>query len=167
MTAVDQSEMLEVLLSYCATWQALTNATGVPATAATFIHQYEADDDATYPRATIIDEESVSEAVGTNSPFSGRGQIYLRFDLVPDVTLETRKDRRAWVRGKVHTIRSEMEALSYGRTTPSGYSISHLIVKSIRVGPPMEQTQFDEDDDEDCSDQGRIWQTHMNVEYGN
>lgn len=165
MTVVDQAEMLEVLLSYCATWQALARAATTPADAALFIHQYECDEEnECYPRATIIDGEATSQGVSI-SQFAGTGTLFIEIDLVPDVTLETRKARRAWVRDKIHTIKAEMEALSYGRTTPSGYSVSHLIVKSIRVGAPTEQGQIDRPIGEDKPQ--FVWTTQLAVEYGN
>jgi hypothetical protein len=169
MPAVDQAEMLEVLLSYCATWQTLTNASSTPATAALFIHQEECDDDAAYPRATIVEGESTSQAVAISSVYSGTGRLWLVIDLVPDVTLETRKARRTWARVQVHTIKQEMEALSYGRTTPTGYSVSHLVLKSVRVSPSREVPQIERaSDDENCNDQPEhVWRTELEVEYGN
>ncbi len=169
MTVVDQAEMLEVLLSYCATWQTLTNASSDPDTAALSIHQYECDDDESYPRATIIEGEATSQAVAISSVYSGTGRLWLVLDLVPDVTMETRKARRAWVRQQVFSIKAEMEALSYGRSTPTGYSVSHLVVKSVRVGAPTEVAQINRPtDDENCNDQPEfVWRTEIEVEYGN
>src|SRR5690349_2447548 len=106
MTVVDQAEMLEVLLAYCATWQTLCNASSDPTTAATFIHQYECEEDAAYPRATIVEDDSQSQAVAVSSVYSGTGRLFLVIDLLPDVTLQTRKDRRAWVRQKVFSIKA-------------------------------------------------------------
>ena len=166
MTVVDQAEMLEVLLAYSATWQALTN-TSTAAGAQNYIHQEECDDDKPYPRATVIEDERISEGVSV-SQFAGNGRLWLVIDLVPDVTLETREARRDYVRDKVQTIISEMQDLSYGRTTPSGYSVSHLIVRRFRRGRPREESQINRPTDEArCSDKPQfVWRTETEVEYG-
>jgi hypothetical protein len=129
MSVVDHAEMLEVLLAYTANWQTLTS-TASPALARAFVHQYECDNTANYPRATVLRDRDHLEPDGFNQTRGG-GSLGLRIDLVVSALLTTRKLRDAWVHQQIRTLVKEMLALSVGRSTPSGYSVTHLVVKRI------------------------------------
>lgn len=159
--------MLEVLLASSATWQSITNTASV-ADAREFIHLGEGDNDAKYPRAVIGDLSLTSTAVATGQS-SGRGRLYLAFYIKVDIsTYRTREARRAWVRSKLGDIRQEMEVVSFSRATPAGYSISHLVLRSIdqMFIPPYERPARDSDIDSDSDiPTHAVWQSEWEVEY--
>lgn len=136
--AVDHAEMLEVLLASTATWQAVTG-TATLALARAYVDIYERLESAGYPRALIQDDPLWGNPVATGTG-SGGGALSLSFWVKPDLAVYTsREARRTWLRGQLADIKNEMEVLSYGRTTPAGYTNSHLLVKRITWScPPFE-----------------------------
>jgi hypothetical protein len=159
MSVVDHAEMLEVLLAYTATWQTLTGQ-GTPTLARNYVYQYEADDTTNYPRATVMRDRQHRETDGFNQT-KGGGTLGLRIDLKAANTLTTRKLRDAWFNQQIQTLIKEMLALSVGQTTPSGYSVTHLVVKRI-----TSECQFEQDREDQPADVvDWIWTAMLLIEW--
>jgi hypothetical protein len=164
--AIDQAEMLEVLLASTALWQTLCGVATVPLARA-FVHREEALETASYPRAIVVEGPSWLAATGTGQ-HAGGGQLWLTLGFSVDTTAHaTRQARRAWVRDQVITLRQQMLALAQSRATPAGYSVSHLAVRRITLEIPPRELAISEQPVDVAGDlpQRVIWAAEMSVEY--
>jgi hypothetical protein len=168
---VNQEEMLAVLLAYSSTWQTLLDANTVDQALAQVCRGQAADggdEPVKYPRAVVDEIERERNQKATRT-FAGRGTLLLTIEAQPpDDTRASYDDQRSWFKEQIDAIELDMRTTSSGRTTPTGYSVSHFQIKTMSwaVDPFLvpEADQEEQETSEDA-DQRPLWAMQFRVEY--
>ena len=174
MSAFDgQADLLATLIASTATFQSVTGMSTV-ATAKERIALPEALDDDTaeahavpYPRAIITDGSLIERRSAATGTWRGTGSLFLAFEFEAPPDKRTELTQRAWFLNKVSTLLREAEVISDSRATPSGYSSTHLVLRSYRrvAGPFVVAPARREQPDDSEAELRPLWAIEFEVEY--
>ena len=133
-----QADLLAALIASTATFQSVTGTASMAA-ARVRIAVGEATDDGhedsdgqtplDLPRAVVTRSSKSVSVVGT-ATFAGTGELLVLFEFRAPGSKATQNEQEAWFTAATDDIVSEGMTLSVSRASPSGYSTSHLQIRS-------------------------------------
>ena len=170
MSAFDgQMDLLATLIASTAEFQSTTSASTV-ALAKDRIGYHESADEENpikYPRATIADGGVIERVKTSTGSWRGTGSLFLSFEFPAPTNKVTVEQQREWFLTKVSTIMRQAEVIGDSRATPTGYSTSHLMIRSYRrLNGPFALQPSERDLPEDTDSPLRpLWAIEFEVEY--
>ncbi len=169
-----QADLLAALIASTATFQSVTNTASM-ASARVRIAIGEATDEGhddsdgqtplDLPRAVVTRASERTSVVGT-ATYAGSGELLVLFEFRAPGSKVTQNEQEAWFTAATSDIVREAFTLSVSRASPTGYSTSHLQIRSAEMSDVSYlRPGLDQQPDENETRPRLRWQREWRVEY--